>query len=85
MNAQDLKAQGRQQNLEGQSQEAKGQLNDYSSGIGGRVQGTVGGAIAGLTGDKSGEQHYKDMHDEGKTRQRGAEHDIIKQGEAGQK
>lgn len=85
LGSEDLKQQGRQQNLEGQEQEAKGQLSDYTSGIGNRLQGTVGGAVAGLTGDKSGEEHYKDLHDEGKTRQRGAEHDITKQAEAERK
>ncbi|KAF4124246.1 CsbD-like [Geosmithia morbida] len=77
-----LKQSGRQQNLEGQEQEAKGQLNDFSSGIANRAQGTIGGAIAGVTGDKKGEEHYDKMRAEGKTQQRGAEHDIRKQSEA---
>ncbi|KAJ0167732.1 hypothetical protein CTA2_541 [Colletotrichum tanaceti] len=82
--SENLKQQGREQNLEGQSQEAKGQLNDYTSGIGNRVQGTVGSAVAGLTGDKAGQEHYQGLHDTGKTQQRGAEHDIQKQAEAKQ-
>ncbi|GFP52651.1 hypothetical protein ACSS6W_003263 [Trichoderma asperelloides] len=77
-----LKQAGRQQNLEGQQQEAKGQLHDYGHGMGDRVQGTVGGAVAGLTGDKEGQAHYEELHDKGKTQQRGAEHDIQKQAEA---
>jgi len=77
-----LKASGRQQNLEGQQQEAKGQLHDYGHGIGDRVQGTVGGAVSGATGDKQGQAHYEQLHDKGKTQQRGAEHDIQKQAEA---
>ncbi|RFU77574.1 mismatched base pair and cruciform dna recognition [Trichoderma arundinaceum] len=77
-----LKSAGRQQNLEGQQQEAKGQLHDYGHGIGDRVQGTVGGAVSGLTGDREGQAHYESLHDKGKTQQRGAEHDIQKQGEA---
>ncbi|KAK1971700.1 hypothetical protein LY78DRAFT_665888 [Colletotrichum sublineola] len=82
--SENLKQQGREQNLEGQSQEAKGQLNDYTSGIGNRLQGTIGSAVTGLTGDKAGQEHYQDMHDTGKTQQRGAEHDIQKQAEAKQ-
>ncbi|KAF3357908.1 hypothetical protein VDGD_08633 [Verticillium dahliae] len=82
--SQNLKEQGRQQNLEGQQQEAKGQVNDFASGVGNRLQGSIGGAVAGLTGDKSGQQHYQDLHDTGKTQQRGAEHDIQKQAEAKQ-
>ena len=45
-----LKREGQQQNAEGKGQESKGQLNDLSSGVADRVQGTVGGAVAGLTG-----------------------------------
>jgi hypothetical protein len=77
-----LKQSGRQQNLEGREQEAKGQLSDFGSGVGNRVQGTVGSAVAGLTGDREGQAHYDQLHAEGKTRQRGAEHDIQKQAEA---
>ena len=79
---QSLKSAGRQQNLEGQQQEAKGQLNDLSSGIGSRIQGTVGGAVAGATGDSEGQAHYDQMRAEGKTQQRGVEHDLQKQAEA---
>ncbi|UQC85223.1 uncharacterized protein CLUP02_10720 [Colletotrichum lupini] len=82
--SENLKQQGREQNLQGQEQEAKGQLNDYTFGIGNRVQGTIGGAVAGLTGDKAGQAHYEGLHDTGKTQQRGAEHDIQKQAEAKQ-
>ena len=82
LSSQSLKASGRQQNLEGQQQEAKGQLSDYGSGISNRAQGAVGSAISGITGDKDGQAHYEQMRAEGKTQQRGAEHDIIKQAEA---
>lgn len=57
-----LKQQGREQNREGQGQEAKGQLSDLGSGIGDRVSGTVGGAIAGLSGNTAAQQAYKDQH-----------------------
>jgi len=80
-----LKNAGRQQNLEGQQQQARGQLSDFGSGIGDRVQGTVGGAVAGLTGDKSGQAHYESLHDEGKTKQRGVEAELQKQAEAERK
>lgn len=40
-------------NEEGKAQEAAGQLNDLGSGIKDRVSGTVGGAVAGMTGESS--------------------------------
>lgn len=80
-NAQSLKSTGRQQNLEGQQQEAKGQLNDLGSGVAGRVQGAVGSAVSGLTGDGTGKSHYEQMRAEGKTQQRGVEHDLQKKAE----
>lgn len=45
----------------------------------------MGGAFAGLTGDKSRQAKYEVQHDTGKTRQRGVEHDVVKQAEAQQK
>ena len=81
---QSLKASGRQQNLDGQQQEAKGQVNDYTSGVGDRVTGAVGGAFAGITGNKGAQAEYQHQHDQGKTQQRGAEHDILKKAEAEQ-
>lgn len=83
--AKSLKSAGRQQNLEGQQQEAKGQLSDFGGGIANRAQGTIGSAVAGLTGDQKGQEHYDQMRAEGKTQQRGAEHDIQKQAEAEQR
>ena len=73
-----LKQQGREQNLSGQGQEAKGQLSDLGQGVSDRVQGVVGSGIAGLTGDRAAQQKYNDMHDEGKSRQRGVELDMDK-------
>merc|ERR1712072_1397634 len=78
----DLKQQGREQNLQGQSQEAKGQLSDLGKGVSDRVQGAVGGAAAALTGDRAEQQRHADVHDEGKTRQRGVELDLDKQAAA---
>jgi uncharacterized protein YjbJ (UPF0337 family) len=77
-----LKSAGRQQNLEGQQQEAKGQLSDLGNGIAGRAQGAVGSAVSGLTGDDTGKAHYEQMRAEGKTQQRGVEHDLQKKAEA---
>ncbi|KAI1497091.1 hypothetical protein F5X99DRAFT_33605 [Biscogniauxia marginata] len=80
--AESLKAAGRRQNQEGQQQEAKGQVNDYTGGVADRVTGTVGGAVAGLTGNQKAKADFENQHDTGKTQQRGAEHDILKNAEA---
>jgi len=77
-----LKQQGRDQNFQGQGQEAKGQLSDLGKGIGDRAQGAVGGAVSALTGDRTEQTKYQDLHDEGKTRQRGVEMDLDKQAAA---
>ena len=79
---QNLKQAGREQNLKGQEQEAKGQVSDYASGVADRVTGSVGSTVAGLAGDHSKQAEYEHQHDTGKTRQRGAEHDVVKQAEA---
>lgn len=76
---QDLKSAGAQQNAEGKGQEAQGQLNDFGSGVANRVTGAVGGAVAGVTGDRDAQLKAQEQHDVGKTQQRGAEHDIQKQ------
>ena len=80
-----LKQQGREQNLQGQGQEAKGQLSDLGQGIGDRVQGTLGSAVAGLTNDREAQARYANQHDEGKSRQRGVELELEKRAEAEQK
>lgn len=77
--SQQLKKEGQQQNAEGKGQEAAGQLNDFGSGVANRASGAVGGAIAGITGDREAQLKAQDQHDIGKTQQRGAEHDIQKQ------
>ncbi|KAK0635168.1 hypothetical protein B0T17DRAFT_481973 [Bombardia bombarda] len=82
--SENLKQSGREQNLAGQEQEARGQVTDYASGVADRVAGTVGGAFAGVTGDRVKQAEYQSQHDTGKTQQRGAEHDIVKQAEARQ-
>ena len=80
-----LKQQGREQNLQGQGQEAKGQLTDLGQGISDRVQGTLGGGLAGITGDKSAQDKYNEMRDAGKSRQRGVELEMDKKAAADQK
>lgn len=57
-----LKQGGREQNERGQGQEAKGQLTDLGQGVGDRVSGAVGGAFAGLTGDRAGQEKYANQH-----------------------
>ena len=74
-----LKQQGQQQNAEGKAQEAKGQLNDLGKGVADRVSGAVGGAVAGVTGDREAQKAAERQHDTGKTLQRGAEAEIQKQ------
>merc|ERR1711939_343167 len=83
--ARSRKQQAREQNLQGQGQEAKGQLSDLGQGISDRVQGTLGGAVAGLTNDRESQQKYADIHDEGKSRQRGVEADLDKMAAAQEK
>ncbi|TVY17153.1 hypothetical protein LARI1_G005300 [Lachnellula arida] len=77
--SEDLKRTGAEQNAAGKGQEAQGQLNDFGSGIKNRVGGTVGGAVAGVTGDRDAQLRAQEKHDVGKTQQRGAEADIQKQ------
>jgi hypothetical protein len=43
-----------------------------------RVKGTVGGAVAGLTGNREAQEEYQNKHDVGKTQQRGVEVDLQK-------
>ncbi|KAJ9618734.1 hypothetical protein H2203_008938 [Taxawa tesnikishii (nom. ined.)] len=80
--AQGLKQEGIQQNREGKGQEAQGQLSDLGSGISDRVSGSVGGAVAGLTGNREEQERRAAQHDQGKTQQRGVEADLDKQSRA---
>ncbi|KAG9774775.1 hypothetical protein ABEF93_004657 [Exophiala dermatitidis] len=80
-----LKQEGRDQNAQGQGKEAKGQLNDLGKGVSDRVQGALGSAVAGLTGDRTEQEKYNEIHDQGKTRQRGVEVELDKEASAGQK
>jgi len=73
-----LRQEGIRQNAEGKSQEAKGQVQDFSEGITKRVQGTLGSVGAAITGDRESEARWRDVQDEGKAKHRDAEADILK-------
>ncbi|KAJ5561266.1 hypothetical protein N7535_004267 [Penicillium sp. DV-2018c] len=75
-----LRRTGAEQNAAGKEQEAKGQLKDWGEGIQDRAQGALGSVGAAVTGDRTKEEKYRDIHDEGKVRQRGAEADMEKKG-----
>lgn len=73
-----LRRAGVEQNAAGKEQEAKGQLKDFGQGIQDRAQGALGSVGAAVAGDREQEEKFRDMHDEGKVRQRGAEADMTK-------
>jgi uncharacterized protein YjbJ (UPF0337 family) len=73
-----LKREGRDQNTEGQGQEAAGQLKDFTSGVANRVTGTIGAAVSGLTGNTQAKSDFENQHDKGKTSQRGVEAEVQK-------
>ncbi|OAL44625.1 hypothetical protein IQ07DRAFT_592290 [Pyrenochaeta sp. DS3sAY3a] len=77
--AEGLRQEGIKQNQEGKAQEAQGQLADLGKGIQDRVGGTIGGAVAGLTGNAAQKAEAQKQHDDGKARQRGVEADLQKQ------
>ncbi|KAK1783442.1 hypothetical protein QBC45DRAFT_399319 [Copromyces sp. CBS 386.78] len=80
--SEELKQAGRQENREGQEQEARGQVKDLGEGAKDRFTGQLGGAAAALVGDREKQREYQAQHDVGKAQQRGAEHDINKEAEA---
>ena len=77
--AEGLKQEGIQQNREGKGQEAQGQMSDLGKGVQDRVGGTIGSAVAGLTGNAAQKTEAQRQHDEGKARQRGVEADLQKE------
>lgn len=85
LGAEGLKREGIQQNKEGKGQEAQGQLSDLGGGIADRAKGTIGGAVAGLTGNPDAKQASQEQHDKGKTLQRGVESELQNQAEADRK
>lgn len=80
--AEGLRQEGIRQNEEGKGQEAEGQVKDLGKGISDRVGGTLGGAVAGLTGNADQQRAAERQHDEGKARQRGVEVDLQKEDQA---
>lgn len=80
--ADSLKQSGKQQQRDGEAREAKGQATDVASGISDRLTGTVGGAVSSLTGNKKAEGAYAKQHNQGKTLQRGVEHDVSNEADA---
>jgi uncharacterized protein YjbJ (UPF0337 family) len=85
LGAESLRQAGIEQNRQGKEQEARGQLSDLASGVGDRVKGVVGGAVAGVTGDDEEAAKRQQQHDQGKTLLRGVQMDFQKQAEAIQK
>ncbi len=79
MGAEGLKKDGQRQNAEGKGMEAEGQVKDLGHGLHDRVGGAVGAAVKGLTGDREGEARERLRHDDGKTAQKSAERDIVRQ------
>lgn len=73
-----LRRAGVEQNAAGKEAEAKGQLKDWGQGISDRAQGALGSVGAAVSGDRAEEEKFRDVHDEGKARQRGAEVDMQK-------
>jgi uncharacterized protein YjbJ (UPF0337 family) len=79
-----LKQAGIQQNRDGKTQEAQGQLNDLGQGVSDRLTGNVGAAVSGLAGNQNAQAEFQKQHDVGKTLQRGVETDLQKEGDAQQ-
>lgn len=73
-----LRRDGQEQNASGKAQEAKGQLQDWGEGAADRAKGALGSVGAAVKGDRTEEEKWRDVHDEGKVRQRGAEVDMEK-------
>lgn len=57
-------------------------MKDLGEGVSDRAQGKLGGIGAAVVGDREEEEKWRQVHDEGKVRQRGAEEDIDKKGGA---
>lgn len=83
--AEGLRQEGARQNEDGKAQQAQGQVQDFGKGVSDRVQGAVGGVVAGITGNEADKARYEQQHDQGKTAQRGVEAELQKQAEQEQK
>lgn len=55
-------------------------MKDLGEGASDRAQGKLGGIGAAIVGDREEEEKWRQVHDEGKVKQRGAEADIDKKG-----
>lgn len=75
-----LRQQGVQQNASGKDAEAKGQLKDLGQGVTDRAQGAVGSVGAAIKGDREEEEKWRQVHDEGKGRQRETEKEVDRKG-----
>ncbi|KAI3005604.1 hypothetical protein CBS147346_4270 [Aspergillus niger] len=73
-----LRKAGQEQNAAGKQAEAEGQMRDWKEGVEGRAKGAVGKVAAAATGDEEEERKWRDVHDEGKVRQRGVESEVQK-------
>ncbi|GKZ28210.1 hypothetical protein AbraIFM66950_000021 [Aspergillus brasiliensis] len=73
-----LRKAGQEQNAAGKQAEAEGQVRDWQEGVKGRAKGAVGKVAAAATGDDEEEQKWRDIHDEGKVRERGVEQEVQK-------
>ncbi|KAH8424333.1 tryptophan 2,3- dioxygenase [Aspergillus melleus] len=71
-----LRREGVEQNSRGKAAEAEGQLKDWGEGMKDRAQGGLGKVAAAAKGDRTEEQKWEAMHDQGKVQQRGAEADM---------
>lgn len=54
-------------------------MSDLGKGVQDRVGGTIGGVVAGLTGNEAQKAEAKRQHEDGKARQRGVEADLAKE------
>merc|ERR1712187_609548 len=75
-----LRQAGVQQNASGKDAEAKGQLKDLGQGVTDRAQGAVGSVGAAIKGDREEEEKWRQVHDEGKGRQKETEREVEKKG-----
>lgn len=75
-----LRQAGVQQNVSGKDAEAKGQLKDLGQGVTDRAQGAVGSVGAAIKGDREEEEKWRQVHDEGKGRQKETEKEVDRKG-----
>jgi uncharacterized protein YjbJ (UPF0337 family) len=64
--AEQMKQEGREQNIRGQQQEAQGQVKNMVGGVADRVQGSVGSTVAGAMGNKDAQHKFDEQLESGK-------------------